>query len=201
MNLDILTLNPIIYFLFLVPVFGLFAYATYGKNKPLTESCQAVIDALPAYMLLLYNGSNLFFILFIIGILIAVPLLRANIVAGAILYAIIYSTAGIIGMVNNMLWTAFITSCGIVLAMIMLAISIRIDSLKTWVKAGGICYGIVAFIPLIYGFLTTLNPGFLCVVIADTLLAIFYLNKNKHVWYISNLFFYTGVWLIPLSLF
>lgn len=200
-NPNILTINPVIYLLLLVPLIGLWTYAKWGKEKYSTGIAMCILDILPAFSLILMNTRSGLLDWFIVAILFAIISIRVHIVVGAIAYLLIYLAIGIFVMVYNFSIVPLIVSI-LVLAILIICTFTR-KNVDKWSKIGGSLYGIFALIPLLYCFFTTWNVGFLSLVIGDVLLGATQIvpeKKVKLVNYISNIFFYVGVWLVPLSL-
>lgn len=200
-NPNLLTVNPIIYFLLLIPIIGIYSYAKWGKEKISTGIGMCILDILPAFQLVLFNTRSTLMEWFIIVILFAMISIRVHIVVGALSYLAIYLAIGIIFMIND--FSIFTLLVGIVIIAALATYVITLKNLDKWTKIGGILYGFFALVPLLYCFNYTFNPGFLSLVIGDILLGatqIVSKERQKMVNYISNIFFYIGVWLVPLSL-
>lgn len=200
-NPNILTINPVIYLLLLVPLIGLWTYAKWGKEKYSTGIAMCILDILPAFSLILMNTRSGLLDWFIVAILFAIISIRVHFIVGAIAYLLIYLAIGIFAMVYNFSVVPLIVSI-LVLAVLIIYTFTR-KNVDKWSKIGGSLYGIFALIPLLYCFFITWNVGFLSLVIGDVLLGVTQIvpeKKVKLVNYISNIFFYVGVWLVPLSL-
>lgn len=200
-NPNLLTVNPIIYFLLLIPIIGIYSYAKWGKEKISTGIGMCILDILPAFQLVLFNTRSSLMEWFIIVILFAMISIRVHIVVGALSYLAIYLAIGIIFMIND--FSIFTLLVGMVIIAALATYVITLKNLDKWTKIGGILYGFFALVPLLYCFNYTFNPGFLSLVVGDILLGatqIVSKERQKMVNYISNIFFYIGVWLVPLSL-
>lgn len=200
-NPNILTVSPVIYLLVLLAIYAVYTYSKWGKEEISTGIGMCFLDILPSFALVFLNFRTGLLEWFIIAILFAMISIRVHIVVGAISYLLIYLAIGISAMTHGIQVFSLIVSTVIICALI--AYTITLKSVDKRTKIGGILYGIFALIPLLYCFGTTWNFGFLSLVIGDILLAITQIvpkNREKLVNYISNMFFYTGVWLVPLSL-
>lgn len=186
----------------------LYTIGKWVKKENVSKICLAIVDCSPAFLTLMMpymisDNSMIMLSLFIIFILLADSLMkRANTVIGASCYIIIYFITGIyFDIFNNLKTLQFTIPATMLLIGIVILSFIKLNS---WVKLGGAIYGVFALLPLMYCFGATLNVGFLSLVIGDVLLGVQYLmqikgKKIKLINYISNMFFYTGVFLSSIS--
>lgn len=200
-NPNILTINPILYALLILPVIGIWAYATWGKEKISTGVSMCILDILPAFSLVFLNVQSPLLNWFIITILFAIISIRVHIVVGAVAYLSIYLTIGIINMYYSFSLISLIIASVVVIGLIIyVTINKKLD---LWTKLGASAYGLFALVPLFYCFGSTLNPGFLSLAIGDILLGVAYIvpkDKQKIVHFVSNSCFYIGLWFVPLTL-
>lgn len=206
-NPNILTIHPIIYLLLVIPIVGIWTFAKWNKNEKyekLEDFFMAVLDTLPALLLFPLNVVTVNLEIFIVFVTLAnLVIHRVNTFVGAVIYAIGYLIIGLNIMQYNFQFVLFLIALLVFVAAIIWEFTLKKIDMK--VKFAGAAYAIFALVPLLYCFLLSKNFGFLSLVIGDVLLGVQYLmqvnNKStKTVNYISNLFFYIGVWLTPLSL-
>lgn len=198
-----LLINPILYVSLLLPILLGYTYARWGKIEVVGDFCQCIADTLPAILLFFFLEINPLFKIFVAMILFAnLSINRVNVVVGAIFYGLCYLLIAIFKFKDFNL-IAFLIPLAIVIILIAFAFSIKKVPLLS--KIGGGIYGLFAILPLGYLFARTFNIGFICLIVGDILLGVQYLYQLdkkpfKKINWISNLFFYSGVWLSALSL-
>lgn len=208
-NPNILTVPTFVYYLMLIPIIGMWTYSVWNKceknskGKFFEKLFMAILDSLPVFTLMFLDISSWQLDLFILTVTLANLVIRINVILGAILYAIGYLVIGIDIMISYWSLGTFIVSLVIVIGLAIYVLSVK--NLNKLVKLGGISYGIFSLIPLFYYFGVTLNIGFISLAIGDVLLGVGFIQevnkKNPKVTnFISNCFFYVGVWLSVLSL-
>lgn len=209
-NPFIMTVNPFIYFALIIPFLGMWTFAKWNKSEKNTTKWyieklfMSILDTLAVFIPLFFRFSSWQFELFIVSVTLAnLAIYRVNTVVGAILYLIGYLIIGIATMIWCWHPIIFCISLGIILVIAIWVLTIK--NLSKLVKLGGILYGLFALVPLLYCFGVYLNFGFLSLVIGDILLGVQYLQElngkdNKKTNYLSNCFFYIGVWLSAISL-
>lgn len=201
-NPNILTISPLFYSLLIVPIIAIYTYAKWAKEKYTTGIAMCILDILPAFFLFTYNVRTPLLDLFIVFILLAMISIRVHTAVGAAMYLIVYLTIGITFLFDNFKLDTLLISLVAVLILIGY-MYIYHKNLNKWTKLGGTIYGLFAIVPLLYCFGITSNWGFLSLVIGDLLLAITQIIDKKYlkvVNYVSNIFFYVGVWFSALSL-
>lgn len=208
-NSSILTVSPIVYYLMLIPIIGMWTYSVWNKCEKNTKGWyvdklfMVCLDILPVFLLPFFNVRSWQLELFIILITLSISVIRVNDILGAISYAIIYLTIGLDAMITNWCLIVFLISCLIIFGFAIYVLTIK--NLSKLYKSLAIIYGFLVLVPILYYFVISLNIGFLCIVVGDILLGVSFIQQinnknNKKIAYISNSFFYVGVWLSALSL-
>ena len=163
-------------------------------NKIINRILKFFVDLSPL-MILLFNRS-ISCCIFLILCLIANFVIFKNQIFGGIIFIIAYSFASIYSV-----WENKFNIIALLISLITIII-IEFILLKFYKdnKIGIIIYGLSSSLLCVYAFIITKNVGFLCLMLGDTLLIVNEIHKNKTIFLISDLFYFLGTCLVPLSL-
>lgn len=166
-----------------------------GNFNSIINKCLKFFVDLSPLIILIFNKS-IPSCLFLIFCLIANFVIFKNQIFGGILFIIAYSFASIYSV-----WGTEFNFISLIISFIIIIV-IELVILKFYKdnKIGVIIYGLTSSLLCVYAFIITKNVGFLCLMLGDTLLIVNEIHKNKTIFLISDLFYFLGTCLVPLSL-
>lgn len=155
------------------------------------------VDISPAVAALFFPGFKP--IVFLMACLIANEFIYDNIFIGAILFAIGYVCASIFAISLPLVIAKVLIATVSSVAIIFPLICMYKGEIKLKIAAS--IYGLITLPFLFYAFYITWNPGFLALVVGDSLLLVAELFEgNKSIRIVSDLFYFFGTFFVPLSL-
>lgn len=167
------------------------------KDSTLSDIIKDFIDVSPAFLSLYFCNNKC--VVFLMMCLIANEFIYDNIFMGAGFFALGY----VLASVFSILFSVSLIKIGISLALSVLIIVPLVCVYKGDVKfkIGAVSYGFITLPFLFYAFCITWNPGFLSLVVGDTLLLVGEMfPSNKIIRTVSDLFYFFGTCFVPLSL-
>lgn len=163
-------------------------------NKTINRILKFFVDLSPL-IILLFNRS-IPCCIFLMLCLIANFVIFKNQTVGGIIFILAYSFASIYSV-----WGKEFNLIALFVALgIIILIELVVLNLYKGNKIGVMIYGLTSSLLCIYAFIITKNFGFLCLMLGDTLLIADEIHKNKTVFLISDLLYFFGTCLVPLSL-
>jgi len=163
-------------------------------NKVVNKCLKLFVDLSPL-IILIFNRSFASCI-FLMLCLIANFVIFKKQTIGGVIFIFAYSFASIYSVWNYKFnISAFFIAFGVILIVELLLLKFYKEN-----KIGIIIYGFTSSLLCIYAFMETLNFGFLCLMLGDMFLIVNEIRKNKVVFLISDLLYFVGVCLVPLSL-
>ena len=186
--------------------YALYWGLSFSKNKVISPIALEFADFLPLFYLLAIEQKSFLCLFFLIGVSLANVIMRYHNILGGILFFAIYGITSQFILKSFSINFLYLFSCMLVvgaigLLIVWLTIEKHLMEFEIPMMIAIAAY-LVLLTVLAYTSLITKNFGFLCLTVADLSLSIylFGLCKKNLLLYVSNVIYFLGILLIPMSL-
>lgn len=178
----------------LVISFYLARYFGAVHNETISNLMKDFIDFSPLLLILLY--ADYLLVVFFVCCVLANMTIYDCIPLGGVFFSVGYL---VVSLSRSLMCPFSLLALVLSLAFLVVFLLSTFPFLKMslWLQIGVFIYALISLGPCLYAFLVIHNPGFLLLVIGDSLLLINQIFNRSELTTISDCFYFAGVFLLP----
>lgn len=178
----------------LVISFYMVRYFGVVHNETISNLMKDFIDFSPLLLILLYTDYRL--VVFFVCCVLANMTIYDSIPLGGVFFSVGYL---VVSLSRSLMSPFSVLALVLSFAFLVVFLLSTFPFLKMpiWLHIGVCIYALITLGPCLYAFLITYNPGFILLVIGDSLLLLNQIFNRSELTTISDCFYFAGVFLLP----